>query len=72
MFKSGLTLNLYDDFLKSFQLKRSVIQSSPYVFVDLEYGDIRFVTSISSNFEGEIVASSVASDGDMELLTTGE
>jgi len=72
LFKSGLTLNLYDDFLKSFQLKRSVIDSSPFVYVDIEFGDIRFVTSISSDSEGEIVASSVASHGELELLTTGE
>lgn len=72
MFKSGLTHQLYSEFLDHFELTNSKVHSSPFVFVDPVYGDIRLVTSMSSNSEGDIVASSVASHGELEILSTGE
>jgi len=72
LFKSGLTHQLYCEFLDSFELTNSKLHSSPFVFVDPQLGEIRLVTSMSSNSEGDIIASSVASHGDLEILSTGE
>ena len=72
MFKSNLTHKLYSDFLDLFELTNSKIHSSPFVFVDPQFGEIRLVTSMTSNAVGDIVANSVASHGELEILSTGE
>ncbi len=72
MFKSNLTHKLYADFLDHFELTNSKIHSSPFVFVDPLYGEIRLVTSMTSNSVGDVIANSVASHGELEILSTGE
>jgi hypothetical protein len=72
LFKSSLTNNLYDEFLDTFQLRRSEVESSPFVYVDPEYGEIRLLTSMSFDDEGDLVANTMASHGELQILTTGE
>ncbi len=72
LFKSSLTNNLYDEFLDTFQLRRSEIESSPFVYVDPECGEIRLLTSMSFDDDGDLIASTMASHGVMEILSTGE
>ena len=72
LFKSSLTNDLYDEFLNSFQLKRSKIESSPFVYVDPEYGEIRLLTSMSFDDDGDLIANTMASHGEMQILSTGE
>lgn len=72
LFRSGLTRELYQSFLKSYQLNRSELKSPPFVYVDPEIGSIRFVTNLMKSTSGsvEISAVSIASGGDVELLST--
>ncbi|WP_127715290.1 hypothetical protein [Halobacteriovorax sp. HLS] len=72
MFKSSLTNVLYQDFLTSFNLRRDEIESYPFVYVDPETGEVRLLTSMSFDDEGDLFASTMASHGEMEVLSTGE
>jgi len=72
MFKSGLTKGLYKGFLQSLQLDRSQIESIPFIYVDPDLKEIRFLTNLMSckNPTSEIMAFSVASAGNIEVLST--
>jgi len=64
-------MNLYSEFLASFQLQRSEFQSTPFTYVDTETGEVRLLTSLmSDDATEEILAYSIAGDGDVELLST--
>lgn len=73
LFKSGLTRELYNEFLGGFQLNRSELKSHPYfVYVDPELKEVRLLTNLmkSSGQSEEIMALSIAGEGAVEVLST--
>lgn len=72
MFRSGLTNALYKSFLGSYQLNRSELEITPFIYVDLDSGEVKFLTSLMSTKEAgsEIYAVSIASGGNVEVLST--
>ena len=72
MFRSGLTNAIYKSFLSSYQLNRSELEISPFIYVDLDSGEVKFLTSLMRTKEvgSEIYAVSIASGGNLELLST--
>lgn len=74
MFYSGLTKNMFQNFLKESQLERTHSKSSPFVYVDSEYSEIRLLTNIlnGSKKGSDIFAVSIACEGDIEFLSTEE
>jgi len=72
MFRSGLTNAIYKSFLSSYQLNRSELEISPFIYVDLDNGEVKFLTSLMRTKEvgSEIYAVSIASGGNVELLST--
>jgi hypothetical protein len=72
MFKSGLTKGIYDSFLRSYQLNRSLLDSTPFIYVDPEFGDVKYLTNLMSSKEvaGEIFAVSIGSLGNVVVLST--
>ena len=72
MFRSGLTKGIYESFLRSYQLNRSELESSPFIYVDLDTNEVKFLTSLMSTKEAgsEIFAVSIASGGNVEVLST--
>lgn len=74
LFKSGLTRELYKEFLQHYQLDRSELKSHPFVYVDPEDGDIKLLTNLMKSLKGknedEIMAVSVAGGGALEVLST--
>lgn len=72
MFRTGLTKGIYDNFLRSFQLNRSELDTLPFIYVDPETSRIRILTSLMSTTEVgfEIVAHSMLAEGNLELLST--
>ena len=71
MVRSGVSLGLYNQFLRSYQLKRSELDS-PFIFVDPEGGEIRLLTNLVSTDDqsARILAFSAHSGGEIEVLTT--
>ncbi len=62
---------MYNDFLTSFQLKKSEIKVTPFAYVDSDLQEIRIVTNLmTDDATEEITAVSIAKTGDIELLTT--
>tara|TARA_R110002072_G_scaffold288917_1_gene455526 strand:+ start:208634 stop:208858 length:225 start_codon:yes stop_codon:yes gene_type:complete len=74
VFHTRLTKDLFDQFLSSNQLNRSEMQSAPYVYVDGESGEIKYLANLlrSHGPECEIMAVSIAKEGDLEFLSTEE
>ena len=72
MFKSGLTKGIYESFLRSYQLDRSELINAPFIYVDPDSGEVRYLTNLMSTSEvdGEILALSVAGAGNVEVLST--
>ena len=72
MFRTGMTKGIYDNFLRSFQLNRSELESHPFIYVDPETSKVKLLTSLMSTTEAgfEIVAHSMLSEGNLELLST--
>ena len=72
MFRSGLTKALYDSFLSSYQLNRSELESTPFVYVDLDSNEVKLLTNLMSTKEvgAEIFAVSIANSGKVEVLST--
>ena len=72
MFRTGMTKGIYDNFLRSFQLNRSEFESHPFIYVDPETSKVKLLTSLMSTTEAgfEIVAHSMLSEGNLELLST--
>ncbi|MBC7539847.1 MAG: hypothetical protein H7281_13580 [Bacteriovorax sp.] len=72
MFRSGLTKAIYKSFLSSYQLNRSELEITPFIYVDLDSGQVKFLTSLMSTKEvgSEIYAVSIASGGNVEVLST--
>lgn len=72
MFRSGLTKAIYKSFLSSYQLNRSELKIFPFIYVDLDSGEVKFLTSLMSTKEvgSEIYAVSIASGGNVEVLST--
>lgn len=72
MFRSGLTKGIYDSFLRSYHLNKSELDSVPFLFVDPRNGNVRLLTSLvgSNEYGAEVLAFSVANDGDLEVLST--
>lgn len=72
MFRSGLTKGIYESFLRSYQLNRSELESTPFIYVDLDTNEVKFLTSLMSTKEvgSEIFAVSIASGGNVEVLST--
>ena len=67
MFRSGLTKAIYKSFLSSYQLDRSVLEITPFIYVDLDSGEVKFLTSLMRTKEAgsEIYAVSIASGGNV-------
>jgi hypothetical protein len=72
MFRSGLTKAIYKSFLNSYQLNRSELEITPFIYVDLETGGVKLLTSLMRTKEigSEIYAISIASGGYLEVLST--
>lgn len=72
LFKSGLTRELYKDFLGSYQLNRSELKSPPFVYVDPDQREVRLLTNLmrSSGDSDEVYAVSIAGEGAVEVLST--
>ncbi|MCO4792711.1 MAG: hypothetical protein KC493_03305 [Bacteriovoracaceae bacterium] len=73
LFKTGLTRNLFQEFLSSYQVKGSVVKSTPFVYVDAaQDGSVRLLSSLleTSNEVEEVLALTVLSGGDLEVLAT--
>jgi hypothetical protein len=72
MFRTGMTKGIYENFLRSFQLNRSELETMPFIYVDPETSNVKLLTSImSTNQVGfEIVAHSMLSEGSLVLLST--
>lgn len=72
MFRSGLTKGIYESFLRSYQLDRSELESHPFIYVDLDTNEVKFLTSLMKTKEvgSEIYAVSIASGGNVEVLST--
>lgn len=72
LFKSGLTRELYKEFLDSYQLNRSELKSPPFFYVDLELKEVRLLTNLmrSSGGPDEVYAISIAGEGAVEVLST--
>ena len=69
MFKTGLSSSLYDEFLDSYQsLSTSDLNQHDYFVYAGEEG-IKYLASIDGESEGELFATSIASDGWIELLS---
>ena len=72
MFRSGLTKAIYKSFLSSYQLNRSELEMTPFIYVDYDSGEVKFLTSLMRTNEigSEIYAVSIAPAGNVELLST--
>ena len=70
LFKSGITANLYKEFLKDFQLTKKEMDSYPFVYVDLETSEIKLLTKLLESNDDELLAMSIASAGNIEILGT--
>ena len=73
MFRTGLTKGIYANFLRSYSLNRTELESSPFIFVDPTTGKMKMLTNLmSSNEHGsEIFAVAIADGGDtVEVLST--
>ena len=72
LFKSGLTRELYKEFIGNFQLNRSELKSPPFVYVDLDLKEVRLLTSLmkSSDDSDEVYAVSIGGEGAVEVLST--
>lgn len=72
MFRSGLTKAIYKSFLSSYQLNRSELELTPFIYVDQDTGDVKLLTSLMSSKEAgcEIFAVSIATGGNVEVLST--
>ena len=72
MFSSGLTKGLYNSFLKSYQLDRSELKTTPFIYVDQSSGEVKLLTNLmrTSEIGSEIYAVSIASGGAVEVLST--
>lgn len=70
LFKSGLTKNIYKNFLK-YLIHHQSKEEAPYVYVEANTKKIRFLAEISkSPGQNEIEALSFSKFGDIELLST--
>jgi hypothetical protein len=72
MFSSGLTKGIYNSFLRSYQLDRSELEFTPFIYVDPDSGEVKLLTNLmrSSEVGSEIYAVSIASGGKVEVLST--
>lgn len=72
MFKSGLTRELFKSFLKSHQQNKSLLDHTPFLYVDLDSQSMIYVAYVMKTLEvnEEIVAFSVYGKGNVEVLTT--
>jgi hypothetical protein len=72
MFRTGMTKGIYGNFLRSFQLNRSELDTLPFIYVDPETSTVKLLTSLMSTTEigFEIVAHSMLSEGNLELIST--
>lgn len=72
MFRSGLTKAIYKSFLSSYQLNRSELELTPFIYADLDTGEVKLLTSLMSAKEvgSEIFAVSMETCGKMEVLST--
>ena len=73
MFKSGLTKGIFENFLRTYNLNRSELEASPFIYVEPSTGHMKLLTSLMSSandFGSEIFAVSIANGGDVEVLST--
>jgi len=63
---------MFNSFLSDLQLNRSSILESSVIYVDQESETLKFVTSVmrSAGTDKEIFAFSVASEGNVEILSS--
>lgn len=72
LFKSNITKELYNEFLSSLHWDRSESSNFPFVYVDQYDKTVRLLTGLyeSKGEESEIVAVSIAPEGELEFLST--
>ncbi len=72
MFSSGLTQGIFDNFLREFELNRTELIDTPFLYVDRAFPEYRLLTSItqSKNNDHELYAYSICSEGHVEILST--
>lgn len=70
LFKSGITRLLYKDFVSSLNVRSNSLSSQPFVYVDSEENVIRLLTDAFEGSNDEFLAFSIASHGDVEVLST--
>ncbi len=72
MFRTGMTKGIFESFLRSYHLNKSELQMSPFIFVDPATGHMKLLTNLMSSKElgAEIFAVSIATEGDVEVLST--
>ena len=63
---------MFDDLLDSHYLRKSEIADSPFVYVDIDDGSVKLVTKVlnAHGVDHEVHALSVASEGDLQFLST--
>ena len=69
MFKTGLSSSLYDEFLDSYQSLTTSPQKDHEYFVYAGEEGIKYLATIDGDSDGEIFATSIASDGWIEILS---
>lgn len=59
LFKTHLTKSIYEEFLTELKIKKSLFDTTPFVYVDPDSGEISLLAGSFSNSEGDFNAVSV-------------
>lgn len=72
MFRTGMTKEIYENFLRMHGLNRTELDTPPFLFVDPSTGTMKLLTNLmsSNELEREIFAVSIANSGSVEVLST--
>lgn len=69
----AFTDEIYQGFVRSFQLDKKQIFKSAFVYVDADTSEIKLMANMTKSESSEdVLAYFVASTGDMEVLSTDE
>ena len=72
MFRTGMTKEIFHNFLRTHGLNRTELGAAPFLYVDPSNGTMKLLTNLMSSNElkREIFAVSIANCGDLEVLST--
>ncbi|MGB0454364.1 MAG: hypothetical protein ACPGJV_11700 [Bacteriovoracaceae bacterium] len=65
-----MTREIFNSFFRSLNVSSSTVEDSPYIYVDTEANSFRVITDLREIEEEHMLAYSVMSHGDIEVLTT--